>query len=232
MNTSNMNFFNYCLNYFKEQNRVNDLLPMHYVAEGLQLMEKAFHDGRQVFLIGNGGSASTASHIACDLQKGTLAYGHGSAFTPSSQTVIASPVQQQVVYGAREVANGDRPRQSQPLNNNRRFRVTSLCDNTELITAWANDSGYEVVFSEQLKTFAEEGDLLIAISASGNSPNIIRAVDVAKIKGMKVIGLTGFAGGKLRELADVPIHVEAKDYGIIENCHLMFGHLATKYLND
>ena len=207
------NLFHYCLNYFEEQNKTNSVLPMHYVAEGLQLIEKAYHECRQVFLIGNGGSASTASHIACDLQKGTLTYGHGSAFVGHVNTVVT------------------RHSEAQPKNP-RRFRVTSLCDNTELITAWANDSGYEVIFSEQLKTFAEEGDLLIAISASGNSPNIIRAVDVAKLKGMKVIGLTGFAGGKLRELADVPIHVESKDYGIIENCHLIFGHLATKYLQD
>lgn len=189
-----MNLFNYVLNYFDEQNKVNATLPMHYVAEALQLIEEAYREGRQVFIIGNGGSASTASHLACDLQKTIL--GH----------------------------KGDRK-----VN---RFRVISLCDNTEVITAWANDVGYEVIFSEQLKTLANEGDLLIAISASGNSPNIIKAVDVAKVMGLKVIGLTGFSGGKLRELADVPVHVESNDYGIIENVHLIFGHLATKYLQE
>lgn len=187
-----MNLFNYVLNYFQEQNKVNELLPMHFIAEALQLIEEAYHQRRQVFIIGNGGSASTASHMACDFQKTIL--GH----------------------------KGD-----QRVN---RFRVTSLCDNMEVMTAWANDVGYEVIFSEQLKTFANEGDLLIAISASGNSPNIIRAVDVAKLKGLKVIGLTGFIGGQLRQLADVPIHVESNDYGIIENVHLIFGHLATRHL--
>jgi D-sedoheptulose 7-phosphate isomerase len=189
-----MNLFNYVLNYFQEQNKINNLLPMHFIAEALQLIGKAYHEGRQVFIIGNGGSASTASHMACDFQKTIL--GH----------------------------KGDR--------HVNRFRVVSLCDNTEILTAWANDVGYEVVFSEQLKTFANEGDVLIAISASGNSPNIVKAVDVAKLKGMKIIGLTGFTGGKLKQLADIPIHVESNDYGIVENVHLIFGHLATRYLID
>lgn len=196
-----MNIFNYTLNYFDEQNRVNAMLPMHFVAEGLQVIEKAYREGRQVFLIGNGGSASTASHIACDLQKSTLPkLGH-----------TESPV------AAKHLG---------------RFRVISLCDNTEIITAWANDVSYEVIFSEQLKTLAHEHDMLIAISASGNSPNIIRAVEVAKLKGMTVIGLSGFTGGKLQMMADVPVHVDSHDYGIVENAHLMFGHLATKYLID
>lgn len=192
MNTPNI--FHYALNYFDEQNRVNTMLPMHFVAEGLQTIEKAYREGRRLFLIGNGGSASTASHIACDLQKGILGY------------------------------KGDHQRP--------RFKVFSLADNAAIMTAWANDVSYEVIFSEQLKTLAHEHDVLIAISASGNSPNIIRAVEVAKLKGMSVIGLSGFTGGKLRTMANVPIHVDAHDYGVVENVHLMFGHLATKYLID
>lgn len=189
-----MNTFNFTTEYFKEQNRVNDLLPMHFIAEALQLVEKAYRSGKQIFIIGNGGSASTASHMVCDFQKFILGY-----------------------KGDRKIP---------------RMKALSLSDNTEVLTAWANDVGYEVVFSEQLKNQAEEGDLLIALSASGSSPNIIRAVDVAKLKGIKVIGLTGFAGGKLKELADVPIHVESNDYGIVENVHLMFGHMAARYLVD
>ncbi|MEK7115240.1 MAG: SIS domain-containing protein [Patescibacteria group bacterium] len=187
-----INSFNFSVEYFKEQNRVNDLLPMHFIAEALQLIEKCYRGGKQIFIIGNGGSASTASHMVCDFQKFILGY-----------------------KGDRKIP---------------RMKALSLSDNTEVLTAWANDVGYEVVFSEQLKNQAEEGDLLIALSASGNSPNIIRAVDVAKLKGIKIIGLTGFAGGKLKELADVPIHVESNDYGIVENAHLMFGHMAARYL--
>ena len=188
------NPFNCSIEYIKEQNKVNELLPMHFVAEALQLVEKAYRDGKQIFIVGNGGSASTASHMVCDFQKFILGY-----------------------KGDRKIP---------------RMKALSLSDNTEVLTAWANDVGYEVVFSEQLKNLADEGDLLIALSASGNSPNIIRAVEVAKLKGIKVIGLTGFAGGKLKELADVPIHVESNDYGIVENVHLMFGHLAARYLVD
>jgi len=188
------NSFNFSVDYFKEQNRVNDLLPMHFIAEALQLVEKAYRANKQIFIVGNGGSASTASHMVCDFQKFILGY-----------------------KGDRKIP---------------RMKALSLSDNTEVLTAWANDVGYEVVFSEQLKNLAEEGDLLIALSASGNSPNIIRTVDVAKLKGIKVIGLTGFAGGKLKELADVPIHVESNDYGIVENVHLMFGHMAARYLVD
>lgn len=186
------NSFNFTVEYFKEQNKVNDLLPMHFIAEALQLVENCYRSGKQIFIIGNGGSASTASHMVCDFQKFILGY-----------------------KGDRKIP---------------RMKALSLSDNTEVLTAWANDVGYEVVFSEQLKNLAEEGDLLIALSASGNSPNIIRAVDVAKLKGIKVIGLTGFSGGKLKELADVPIHVESNDYGIVENVHLMFGHMAARYL--
>ena len=143
------NPFNCSIEYIKEQNKVNELLPMHFVAEALQLVEKAYRDGKQIFIVGNGGSASTASHMVCDFQKFILGY-----------------------KGDRKIP---------------RMKALSLSDNTEVLTAWANDVGYEVVFSEQLKNLADEGDLLIALSASGNSPNIIRAVDVAKLKGIKVL---------------------------------------------
>ena len=117
--------------------------------------------GRVVFVVGNGGSAATASHFACDLSKGTRCDGPPT------------------------------------------FQVVSLTDNVPLLTAWANDSGYDRVFSEQLKALARPGDLLVAISASGNSPNVVAAVDAARSCGMSVVSLSGRSGGRLAHLVDV-----------------------------
>src|ERR671913_2253700 len=117
--------------------------------------------GRVVFVVGNGGSAATASHFACDLGKGTRRDGPPT------------------------------------------FHVVSLTDNVPLLTAWANDSGYDRVFSEQLTALAQPGDLLVVISASGNSPNVIAAVDAARSCGMGVVGLSGRSGGRFAPMADV-----------------------------
>ena len=138
--------------------------------------------GRVVFVVGNGGSAATASHFACDLSKGT--------------------------------------RQGGPPT----FHVISLTDNVALLTAWANDSGYERVFSEQLKSLGRPGDLLVAISASGNSPNLIAAVDAARSCGMAVVGLTGRSGGRLALLSDVVVKVPSDRIEVVEDAHLVVAH--------
>ena len=106
----------------------------------------------------------------------------------------------------------------------RRLRVLSLTDNTPYILAWGNDEGFERVFVEQLKNLARPGDLLIAISGSGNSPNVLRAVDWANRKGLKTFGCTGFSGGKLRTLAHQNLHVPLDDMGIVESIHLTAFH--------
>src|SRR5262245_31093591 len=97
----------------------------------------------------------------------------------------------------------------------RRLKILSLTDNTPYILAWANDEGYDRVFVEQLKNLASPGDLLIAISGSGNSPNVLRAVEWANAHGLGTFGLTGFSGGKLRELAHEGLHVPIADMGIV-----------------
>lgn len=107
----------------------------------------------------------------------------------------------------------------------KRFRVTSLVDNTPYITAIANDIGYEDIFVFQLRQFARSGDILIAVSGSGNSPNIIKAVDYAKSKGICVIGFTGFDGGKLLQRADYDIHVPIADMCKTEAVHSTIMHL-------
>ena len=147
-----------------------------------------YQKGRFVFIIGNGGSGSNASHFCEDLGKCSLTR-----------------------------ADFDNERK-------KRLRVLSLTDNTPYIMAWANDEGFDRVFSEQLKNLASAGDLLIAISGSGNSPNILRAVDWANRHGLTTFGCTGFNGGKLRSLAQHSLHVPLDDMGIVESIHLAAFH--------
>src|SRR5947199_6623552 len=147
-----------------------------------------YQRGRTVFVIGNGGSGSNASHFCEDLGKGTL---------------------------RREDFENDAKK---------RLRVISLTDHTPYILAWGNDEGFERVFVEQLKNLASPGDLLIAISGSGNSPNVLRAVDWANRNGLKTFGCTGFSGGKLRKLAKQCLHVPLDDMGIVETLHLAAFH--------
>src|SRR5437763_3631149 len=141
-----------------------------------------------VFVIGNGGSGSNASHFCEDLGKCTL---------------------------RREDFDNDQKR---------RLRILSLTDNTPYILAWANDEGFDRVFMEQLKNLANPGDLLIAISGSGNSPNVLRAVEWANRNGVKTFACTGFDGGKLRPLAQHSLHVALDDMGIVESVHLTAFH--------
>jgi D-sedoheptulose 7-phosphate isomerase len=110
------------------------------------------------------------------------------------------------------------------FESQKRLKVMSLTDNTPYILAWANDTSYDRVFVEQLKNFAGEGDLLIAISGSGNSPNILRAVDWANEHGMTTIGVTGFSGGKLKQIAHHGLHCPIDDMGIVESLHLVAFH--------
>jgi D-sedoheptulose 7-phosphate isomerase len=158
----------------------------------VRALADAIHDcyeaGRLVFVIGNGGSGSNASHFCEDLGKGTL---------------------------RREDFDNDQKK---------RLRVLSLTDNTPYILAWGNDEGFERVFVEQLKNLAGPGDLLIAISGSGNSPNVLRAVEWANRHGLKTFGCTGFSGGKLRGLAQQGLHVPLDDMGIVESIHLTAFH--------
>lgn len=149
---------------------------------------ECYENRRTVFLCGNGGSGSNASHFCEDLGKGTL---------------------------RREDFDNDAKK---------RLRVLSLTDNTPYILAWGNDEGFDRVFVEQLKNLANPGDLLIAISGSGNSPNVLRAVAWANEHGLKTIGCTGFSGGKLKTLAKQSVHVPLDDMGLVESIHLTAFH--------
>ena len=173
---------------------VLDRLPLQPLDDIIRAIEQARDEGRQIFVIGNGGSAATASHMMNDLCKGTL--GH----------------------------KGDAPWP--------RLRVIALTDNVSLMTAWANDTDFNHIFSEPLKNLAQRGDLLVAISASGNSPNIIAAVEAAKQIGVTVLGLTGFSGGKLAKMADVSLVVPSDGYGPVEDVHMILDHIITSYLYE
>lgn len=116
------------------------------------------------------------------------------------------------------------------VEGRRRLRVIGLGDNASLLTAYANDCGYDSVFVEPLRSLFRPGDLLIAISASGNSPNVVRAAEYARERGGAVIGLVGFSGGQLKELSTAAIHFRSTNYGSVEDAQLMFSHLASQYL--
>jgi D-sedoheptulose 7-phosphate isomerase len=176
--------------YFTELIETIGEISMEKVERIVKMIFQAYRDDKYVFIMGNGGSASTASHFSCDLGKGTICDG--------------------------------KPR----------FRVMSLNDNMPLITALSNDFGYERVFIEQLMNLINPGDLVISITASGNSPNILKAVRYAKKKGAKTIGLIGFSGGKLQKIVDEYVTVSNKNYGQVEDVHLILSHAISQYFKE
>jgi D-sedoheptulose 7-phosphate isomerase len=153
------------------------------VSAAIEWMDAARGDGRQIFVCGNGGSASTASHFMCDMIKGA-SYGYA-----------------------------------------KRFRLMALTDNLATITAYSNDVCYDDIFVEQLKNFARPGDVFVAISGSGNSPNVVKAMEYAREAGLKTVALTGRDGGRLGPLAEVNIQVAVPHMGRIEDAHLVVCHM-------
>jgi D-sedoheptulose 7-phosphate isomerase len=116
------------------------------------------------------------------------------------------------------------------LATGRKFRGLSLCDNIGLVTAFGNDLSYDEVFSGQLRAILDEGDLLIAVSGSGNSPNVLRAVEYANESGARTLAIVGYDGGKLRQIAQQSVWVPCFDMQLCEDVHLMFGHMVMKTL--
>ena len=154
-------------------------------------LQQAYDDGRQVLIIGNGGSSATASHFAGDLAKTILGY-------PPNRTA-------------------------------KRFRAVSLAADMPIITAWANDASFDDIFSEQIAALGQPGDLLVAITGSGNSPNIVAGVEAAKRLGMRTVGFLGFEGGRTKDLVDTHVLVRSNHYGHVEDMHMMLVHLITAY---
>ncbi len=155
------------------------------IIEIVDIIMKACSDGKKVIFMGNGGSATTASHFARDISIGTAKEG--------------------------------KPR----------VRAISLADSIAAITSLANDVGYNSVFKEQLIGQVDKGDVVIGISASGNSPNVLEAMEYARSAGAITVGFIGFGGGKLKELSDKSIVLSSLDYGQVEDTHLVLDHIFT-----
>ena len=155
---------------------------------GIGLVESAWREGRQIFVFGNGGSGSTASHMTCDWNKGI---GYGKVHRP---------------------------------------RVQCLNDNIPTLLAYANDLSYDEVFVQQLRNFVNKGDLVVGISGSGNSPNILRAMEFANEQQAVTLGLSGHSGGKLLQIARYNVIVPINDMQLVEDLHLVFGHMVMQKL--
>ena len=176
--------------YRERLKEVIDGIDLSAVSLAAGMLAKARADGKTIFVCGNGGSAATASHFACDMVKGAS-------------------------YG--------RPR---------RFRILALTDPSPTISAYSNDVDYECVFVEQLKNFAQPGDLVIGISGSGNSLNVVRAIEYGNMCGCNTIAMTGRDGGKLGPLANVQIQVAEPHMGRIEDAHMIVCHMIGYYFME
>jgi D-sedoheptulose 7-phosphate isomerase len=167
-----------------------DDLPRDRLSALSDTLMRAYRNNKQVFIVGNGGSSSTASHMAADLAKNTIG------------------------------------------PNMKRFRIVSLNDNAAIVTALANDLGYENIFCEQLNNLIQAGDVLIVVSASGNSPNVLKAIDYARSRSAEVIGLLGFDGGEAAKLADNALIVHSDHYGVVEDVHLIINHILVDHFKS
>jgi len=174
--------------YLPALKRAIDGLAMDRLSVVVEKMLAAYDKQRQIFVFGNGGSGSTASHLACDINKGVS------------------------------------------LGLAKRFKLICLNDNVPTILAYANDVSYEDVFVEQLKNLLNPGDLVIGISGSGNSRNVIKAIRYCNEHGAESVALTGFDGGKLAQLADISLIAPADDMQMVEDIHLIVCHMIMQML--
>ena len=181
---------NFPAQYKSEVFKAIETVDLEKVGQAIELFKDARSQGHHIFVCGKGGSASTASHFACDIVKGAS------------------------------------------YNRSQRFRIMALTDQMATLTAYANDVSYDCVFVEQLRNFAHAGDVVMGISGSGNSPNVIRALEYANSIGCKTIALTGRDGGKLGPLAQLNIQVAAPHMGRIEDAHMIVCHMIGYYFMD
>ena len=163
-------------------------LPLDRIGAVVELLDRTRQRGSRVFTFGNGGSAATASHIACDFAKGA--------------------------------AGGGRPG----------LKAIALTDNMPLVTAWANDTDYKNVFAAQVGWLVVPGDVVIGISSSGNSPNVLNGVIAAGIRGATTVGFSGFGGGELGSLVDIAVVTGNRVVEQVEDIHLLLGHVMTTCL--
>jgi D-sedoheptulose 7-phosphate isomerase len=176
--------------YFSELQYILEQLPVEKIDKVITILHDARLSGKQIFIMGNGGSASTASHFVCDLGKNTRQEGFPS------------------------------------------FKTIGLADNMAAFSAYANDEGYENVFANQLENLLLRDDVVIGISTSGNSPNVLKAIELANTRGAITIGFTGFDGGELGNMVDLEINVPSDCIEQVEDVHLMLEHVVTKVLRE
>jgi D-sedoheptulose 7-phosphate isomerase len=176
--------------YFAELEQMLQSISIVNMQEVLALLEEAYHNGHRIFIMGNGGSAATASHFALDLAKNTIMPG--------------AP----------------------------RLKAISLTDHVPLITAWSNDTAYEHIFAEQLANMIEPGDVVIGISASGNSPNVINAMQLAKEYRAYTVALLGAKGGKLKDIVDAYVLAPGQNIEQEEDAHMIMSHVITRHMRE
>lgn len=176
--------------YFTELEQMIRAISLPQIERVLRLLEEAYFNGHRIFIMGNGGSAATASHFALDLVKNTIMPG--------------AP----------------------------RIKAISLTDHVPLITAWSNDTAYEHIFAEQLANMIEPGDVVIGISTSGNSPNVIHALHFAKKSRAYTIGLLGKKGGKMKEMVDAYVLAPGQNIEQEEDAHMILTHIITRYMRE
>jgi D-sedoheptulose 7-phosphate isomerase len=178
------------ITYFDRLKSTIDLIPVEDLNNMMNLLLNARNDGRLILIMGNGGSATTASHFTSDFNKG-LSY-----------------------------------------NKSKRFKFICLNDNIPTMTAYSNDISYDDIFVETMKNFLNEGDLVIGISGSGNSKNILKAFEYANKQNAVTIALTGYDGGKLKKIAKHNVHIPINDMQISEDLHLVLDHCIMKIFYD
>jgi D-sedoheptulose 7-phosphate isomerase len=176
--------------YLSELEQMLRAISLADLRKILDILEEAYQHGHRIFIIGNGGSAATASHFALDLAKNTI--------------VAGAP----------------------------RLRAISLTDHVPLITAWSNDTHYEHIFAEQLANLIEPSDVVIGISTSGNSPNVINAMQLARQQGAATIGLLGATGGKLKNMVDACVLAPGQNIEQEEDAHLTLSHIITRHMRE
>jgi D-sedoheptulose 7-phosphate isomerase len=176
--------------YFIELEQMVHAISMQHLQQVLRMLEETYYNGHRIFIMGNGGSAATASHFALDLAKNTIMPG--------------AP----------------------------RLKAISLTDHVPLITAWSNDTAYEHIFAEQLANMIEPGDLVIGISTSGNSRNVINALKLAKKSRAATVGLLGAMGGKIKEMVDAYVLAPGQNIEQEEDAHLILTHVITRHMRE
>lgn len=185
---------NFIKAYLNKIKKLCGEIDIESIVKIIEVLEEKLKAGRTIFIVGNGGSASTASHMVCDLGK----------------TVLGKDL----------------------LTHKKRFKVICLSDNTSLITAIANDISYKAIFSESLKNLGKKGDLLLVITGSGNSENILEVIRTAKKMKIDTIAFLGFNGGKVKDIISDYVVVPSNEYGPIEDFHMIFNHLITDYFKS